>query len=402
MRHYLLFLIVLFFIPSCSPETSEVVIEKDAKLIEDVFNFADKQLRYALHCVDSARTDDEYLPLAVDHKSGQLVMGNAYSWRAGFFAGNLWQMYEYENSDFFKNQAIRYTELIEETKTYSQHDLGVMFNNSFGKAYSFTNQDHYRDVLITAANTLLSRYNAKIGCIKSWDSSSRWTCPVIIDNMMNLELLFVTTQLTGDSTYYKVAISHAEHTLINHFRQDFSSYHVVDYNPETGAVNKKVTYQGYSDESYWSRGQAWGLYGFTMCYRYTHNPIFLHQAQKIAEFLLGLKYADDAIPYWDMLCPDIPNTVRDASSASIMASALIELSHYCNDKNRGTLLAYSKKLLMSLHDYYQSKVGENFGFLLLHSTTSVPYDVEVDVPLVYADYYYLEALLRLKNYNNNF
>jgi len=217
---------------------------------------------------------------------------------------------------------------------------------------------------------------------------------VIIDNMMNLELLFKATRLTGDSTFYKIAVSHADHTLKNHFRADYSSYHVVDYDPETGAVIKKQTHQGYSDESAWARGQAWGLYGFTMCYRETHDKKYLEQAQHIAKFIFSNPtMPKDLVPYWDYNDPQIPNVSRDASAAAITASALYELAGY--SKGNG----YKQKadaILYSLSTAYLSPPNQNAGFILLHSTGHRPAKSEIDVPINYADYYYLEALLRSK------
>jgi uncharacterized protein YyaL (SSP411 family) len=218
--------------------------------------------------------------------------------------------------------------------------------------------------------------------------------------MMNLELLFETTKLTGDSSFYNIAVSHARTTMKNHYRPDNSSYHVVDYDTITGAVIKKNTHQGYAHESAWSRGQAWGLYGYTMCYRETGDQAFLDHAEKIASFIMNHpNLPNDLVPYWDFDAPNIPNEPRDASAASIMASALYELSTYSKTENKYKETA--DKILDNLFTHYTSPVGENKGFILLHSTGSKPSDSEVDVPLAYADYYFLEALLRKKAFNEN-
>lgn len=368
---------------------------------EEVLNFSENQLKMAVHCADSVTEENPSMvsPIGIDHITGTFVMGNAYSWRCGFFPGSLWMMYEWSKDEFWKTNAVRHTEAIQASCTTSGHDLGFMFNNSYGKAYRITKDIKWLDVLKKAGETLAGRFNPIVGCIRSWGKvDDKISFTVIIDNMMNLELLFEMTRLTGDSTYYEMAYSHAIKTMTNHFRPNYSSYHVVEYNQNDGSIVGKHTSQGCSDESYWSRGQAWGLYGFTMCYRYTHDEKMLNQAKHIANFLLSLQYDDDLIPYWDMLSPDIPNTVRDASAGAIMASALVELSRYCNDDEKSKYLTHAIKIVENLHDDYESKQGENYGFLLLHSTQNYNQDDMVDSPLVYADYYYIEAVMRLLNY----
>jgi hypothetical protein len=251
-------------------------------------------------------------------------------------------------------------------------------------------------VIIQSAKTLSTRFRPITGTIRSWDhSTDKWAYPVIIDNMMNLELLFAATQLTGDSSFYKIAVTHANTTMKNHFRWDNSSYHVVEYDTITGNVVKKNTHQGFAHESAWSRGQSWGLYGYTMCYRFTKDKKYLDQAEKIATFILNHpNLPKDLVPYWDFNAPNIPNEERDASAAAILASGLYELSTY--SKNGKLFKEKADKIIESLTNDYRSPVGENKGFILLHSTGSRPSNSEVDVPLNYADYYYLEALLRSK------
>jgi uncharacterized protein YyaL (SSP411 family) len=219
--------------------------------------------------------------------------------------------------------------------------------------------------------------------------------------MMNLEMLFRATQITGDSIYWKIAVSHANTTMKNHFRNDYSSFHVVDYDPETGAVRTKCTHQGYSDDSFWSRGQGWGLYGYTMCYRFTKDQRYLEQAKNIAQFILGWQLPDDKVCYWDMKCPEIPNTERDASAAALIASALYELSGYVSGSLSTQYLRLADGIVEGLTKHYTAEVGTHEGFLLLHSVGSRPGNSEVDVPLNYADYYYLEALTRKSKLANN-
>ena len=367
--------------------------------VENAMAEADEQLRFALKCAAEARKTaqgDRVTPRSVD-KDGKLVLVGPKDWCSGFFAGSLWQMYQYSHEQFWRENAVSNTWLIESAKWHrGTHDLGFMIGDSFGKAYQLTGEQSYRDVMLQAARTLITRYSPKVGCIRSWDHNAHvWKYPVIIDNMMNLEMLFEATRLTGDSTFYKIAVSHANTTMKNHFREDYSSFHVVDYDPQTGAVRMRVTHQGYSDDSYWSRGQGWALYGYTMCYRYTHDKHYLEQAKGVARFLFSLKnMPEDGIFYWDMKDPAIPNAPRDASSAALVASAFYELCGYVDADLSRQYRAYADKIVNSLIDHYQAPVGTNQGFLLLHSTGHKPGHSEIDVPINYADYFYLEALYR--------
>lgn len=330
-------------------------------------------------------------------EKGELVMVRSGDWTSGFFAGELWYLYEYTKDPKWRKLARTYTEKLKrEQFNTGTHDLGFMMYCSFGNGYRLTGDTAYRDVIIQSAKSLVKRFNPVAGVIKSWDhQKAKWKFPVIIDNMMNLELLFEATKLTGDSLYYKIAVSHANQTLSNHFRPDYSSWHVVDYDILTGKVRQKLTAQGYNDDSSWARGQAWALYGFTMCYRETRNEAYLDQAKGIAKLILTHKSIPaDGIPYWDYNDPKIPDASRDASAASITASALYELDGYAPD---GRYKKFADHILYNLRKSYTNKLGSNKGFILEHSTGHRPANSEVDVPINYADYYYIESLLRLKN-----
>lgn len=372
--------------------------EKPTKLDNAMAN-ADEQLHYALKCTSEARKTakgNKVNPRSID-KEGNLVLVGPKDWCSGFFAGTLWQMYQYSHMQFWRENAVSNTWLIESAKWHKgTHDLGFMIGDSFGKAYQLTGEQSYRDVMLQAARTLCTRYSPKVGCIRSWDhNADRWTFPVIIDNMMNLEILFEAYKLTGDKSFYDIAVSHANVTMKNHFRDDYSSYHVVDYDPVTGTVRSRVTHQGYSDDSFWSRGQGWALYGYTMCYRYTHDQRYLEQAKNIAKFLFSLKnMPEDGIFFWDMKDPSIPDVPRDASAAALVASAFYELQAYVGAELGKKYIAYADKIVNSLIDHYQAPVGSNQGFLLLHSTGNKPANSEIDVPINYADYFYMEALRR--------
>lgn len=370
--------------------------------VDNAYAFACNQLNFAITCANKARKEQDnqckrrVMPRSIN-KDGSLRMIHPNDWCSGFFPGSLWQVYAYTHDDYWRQQAISFTWLIEDAKwNKGTHDLGFMMNNSFGKAWQLTGERSYKDVVLQSAKTLITRYNPKVKCIRSWDHNrDKWKYPVIIDNLMNLEMLFRVTQETGDSVYWNIAINHANTTMKNHFRPDYSSFHVVDYDPETGAVRARQTAQGFSDDSFWSRGQGWGLYGYTMCYRFTKDPAYLAQARNIADFFFGLpNLPEDLIPYWDMKAPGIPNTSRDASAATIMASALYELSTYVSTADSQRYKKIADKIIDSLNKHYQAQPGTTYGFLLLHSTGHHPGGDEIDVPLNYADYYYLEALAR--------
>jgi len=335
------------------------------------------------------------------YENGQLVTADYRWWTAGFFPGVLWQLYDDCGEERFLEWAKQFTERARPVADMTDtHDLGFMLHCSFGLGYKLTGERNYLDVLKRGSNNLIGRWNPSLGVIKSWESSPRWKYPVIIDNMMNLEMLCFISEQTGDPTYYNVAVRHADTTLKNHFREDASTWHVVSYDPETGGVQCKNTAQGYSDDSAWARGQSWALYGYTMMYRETGDAKYLEQARKVAKFLIGHpNMPADLVPYWDYNAPDIPNAVRDASSAAVMASALIELAQLDKSEDAKTWIQTAEQQLRSLtSDKYLAPEGSNGGFILLHSTGSLPGKSEIDVPLTYADYYYVEALLRMKDY----
>lgn len=338
--------------------------------------------------------DSNAIPRSIE--DGKLRGIPSKDWTSGFFPGNLWYAYRLTNDSVYLERARALTDFIEKEKWNDRtHDMGFKIYCSFGNGYEITGDPHYKEVIVQAANTLITRFNPNVGAIKSWDfGMDRWQFPVIIDNMMNLELLFEATNLTGDSTYYNIAYSHALTTLQNHYRGDYSSYHVVDYDPNTGEVIKKITHQGFSDESSWSRGQAWGLYGFVMSYRYTQEEKFLEMALHIKDLMLQHpNVPEDGIFYWDFDDPAIPNAPRDASAAAITASALLELYNYDQDE---AYLQKAQDIMAVLSSDYILDEGNTAPFILDKSTGNVNKDDEINVPLVYADYYYLEALWRQK------
>jgi unsaturated chondroitin disaccharide hydrolase len=341
--------------------------------------------------------DSMSMPRSMTIKTNDIKKVPSRDWTSGFFAGNLWQLYRLTGNTEYKKQAEKWTPFSKkESVNAHSHDVGFKVYCSYGEALKVENKQEYKNVIIKGAETLCTRFDAKVGAIRSWDfNKDIWDYPVIIDNMMNLELLFEATKLSGNKKYQDIAIQHANTTLKNQFREDNSCYHVIDYDPKTGAVRKKTTLQGYNDDSVWARGQGWAVYGFTMSYRYTKDPAYLKQAEATANFFITDKnLPEDGIPYWDFRDPAIPNSARDVSAATVMASALYELYDYTKNK---TYLAYADKVIATLQsDKYILDPKINAPFIFDHSTGNWPKHDEIDEPIIYADYYFLEALLRKK------
>jgi rhamnogalacturonyl hydrolase YesR len=371
-------------------------------LVADDIMLAEKQIG---HQVDIIEKSGQILnPRTL--KNGKVEYIPIDDWTSGFFPGTLWYMYDLTKDEKWKTLGIKYTESLDSAKYLTwHHDVGFIIRSSYGNAYRVTKNTAYKAVIIEAAKSLATRFRPTPGVIQSWDEdrgwqgTKGWMCPVIIDNMMNLELMFLASDLSGDSSFRKMAISHANVTLENHFRDDFSCYHVVDYDKIKGGVRSKCTAQGYADESSWARGQAWALYGFAVCYRETKDIRYLEQTDKIYNYLFTNKNMPaDLVPYWDFNAPNIPNEPRDASAAAIMASALYELSTFDKPEYKKT----ADKIITSLSsDKYRAIVGTNGNFVLMHSVGSIPHGSEIDVPLNYADYYFLEALTRKQALEKN-
>jgi len=381
--------------------TAEKSVNNLSKLSDPVV-FCSAALDYASIQLDDFRktyTDPSKIPRSFN--DGEVRLVPAKDWTSGFVAGSFWYIYEHKQSDDWLNTAQKWTYALEEQQFHRKtHDVGFIMNNSYGNGLRLTGDTSYKPILVQTADTLMLRYNPVVGATLSWDFGT-WEFPVIIDNMMNLELLFEATKFTGDNKYAEAAISHATVTMNNHFRPDYSSYHVVDYSKTTGKAIQKQTHQGISDDSDWARGQAWGAYGYTMMYRYTQNEAFLNQAKNIADFYLSHpNLPEDMVPYFDFDAPDDATVAnyRDSSAAALMASNLLELATYVDSSDARRYKKAALDMLRSLSspDYLASS-GENGHFLIKQATGNYPRNDELSGALNYADYYYLEALTRCKN-----
>jgi unsaturated chondroitin disaccharide hydrolase len=343
------------------------------------------------------------LPRSFTPGSMTFVTSDAGWWTSGFYSATLFDLYGFSRDTALLNEGERKLKLVEKNQyNKGTHDLGFMMYCPYGDLLKLIHYSRLREpeapvdsVLMNSARSLATRFNPKVGCIRSWDSKP-WNYPVIIDNMMNLELLFWATRESGDSSFYRIAVTHANTTMRNHFRPDYSSWHVVDYDTATGQVLARKTAQGYADSSAWARGQSWGLYGYTMVYRYTRDPKYLEQAVHIADYIVA-RLPADKVPYWDYDAPGGSRVLRDVSAASILASALIELSLDVPSPKGRPYLGVAEQIIVSLSSgTYHAVVGANGGFLLMHSVGNLPGRSEIDVPLTYADYYFVEAMLRYR------
>ena len=346
--------------------------------------------------MDSQLGEDEF---PRSFTADTLVKSNGRWWCSGFFPGSLWYIYEYTGNEEVLALARKQTAKLHGIcGRKTDHDIGFQVNCSFGNGYRLTGDIAYLPEIQDAAAKLAKRFYPAAKVIRSWDWGKKWSCPVIIDNMMNLELLMNAHELFGTDSLKSIALSHANTTMVNHFREDYTTFHLVDYDKETGDIRGRQTVQGYSDDSAWARGQGWAVYGYSMMYRETGNKDYLAQSENVARMLLG-RLPEDGIPYWDFDSPAIPGDVKDASAAAVMASAFIELSTLTADKELAeACLEMAERQLRTLaSDEYLAAEGECGGFILKHSTGNKPGNSEVDVPLSYADYYFLEALVRINN-----
>ncbi len=324
-------------------------------------------------------------------------------WTGGFWPGVLWYDYEFTQNPEIKSEAKKFTAslgFLSKIPAYD-HDLGFLIFCSYGNGYRLTGNPAYKQIILDTADSLATLFNPKVGTILSWPREVKgkgWPHNTIIDNMINLEMLFWAAKNGENKKLYDIAVSHANVTMKNQFKSDYSCYHVAIYDTITGKFIKGVTHQGYSDKSMWARGQSWAIYGYTVCYRETKDPKYLEFVQHVTDAYLK-NLPGDLIPYWDFNAPDIPNAPRDASAAAVTASALLELSTYLKNEKGEKYRQLATSMLENLNKSYRS--GSQNPSFLLHSTGHYPAGSEIDASIIYADYYYIEALLRLKKLNED-
>lgn len=402
----ILFLCIILCFIGCKEKSNKEIVTSNRSLEAFNLNKYINDCKSQLEISVPKLTDLSKHPRLIETDSIEWkeVPNDRLVWTSGFYPGILWYMYNITKEEKWKREAIKRTEVFEDFKTITEHhDIGFMMFPAYGNGYEIGGKKEYKDILITSANSLASRFNPNVGTIKSWSNKMhpRWQQHItIIDNMLNLELLFWAAKNGGDKSLYNIAVTHAETTMKNHFRPDYTSWHVLEYDTITGKVLNKHTKQGYADNSCWSRGQAWGIYGYTMVYRETRDKKFLDFAQKITDKYLSL-LPEDMVPAWDFDVQNNPKEEKDASAAAIVASALLDLSTFVKNKvDQERYYQAALKMIKSLGSDKYSAVGKADSFLL-HSTGAKSLGHEIDVALIYADYYYIEALSRLKNLYKN-
>lgn len=369
--------------------------------VDEALHYCDGQIHKTLDYLHSADSMD-YSMMPRNIMPGEtrwnLRKATKEEWTAGFWPGVLWYDYEATGNDSIKVEADKFTrslEFLAETPAYD-HDLGFLVFCSYGNGYRLTGNEEYKNVVLAVADTLATLYKPAVGAILSWPRNVEMFGGhnTIMDNMINLEMLFWAAKNGGDRKLYDIAVSHADKTMQNQFRDDYTSYHVAVYDTVSGKCINRCTHQGYADSSMWARGQAWAIYGYTVVYRETKDPKYLEFAEKVTQAYLD-RLPEDYIPYWDFSAPGIPDAPRDASAACVVASALLEMSTFCTGEQADEYKNAAVKMLASLgSDKYRA--GEANNSLLLHSTGHWPAGSEIDASIIYADYYYMEALLRLK------
>jgi unsaturated chondroitin disaccharide hydrolase len=394
-------IIFLFFLIASGCANENVQIKFDV----------DSNLRYCHNQAQRTLTeigDTTLIPRNIlkDQQHWNLYPAVIGEWTAGFWPGTLWYVYENSKDEKIKASAIHYTELLyplSKLPAYD-HDLGFQLFCSYGNAFRLTGNEEYKQIILNAADTLATLFNPVVGTILSWPREVKprnWPHNTIMDNMLNLEMLYWASKNGGNKELYNIATKHAETTMKNHFRPDNSSYHVAVYDTINGEFIKGVTHQGYADNTMWARGQAWAIYGYTVVYRETGDKKFLRFVEGVADKYLDNLPENEYVPFWDFNAPNIPNEPKDASSAAITASALLELSQLEDDEIRASKYkqAATNMLIELSSDKFQS--GESKPSFLLHSTGHWPNKSEVDASINYADYYYIEALTRFKKYNSD-
>lgn len=382
-------LLIFFLLLSCSSYVSTDPARDNEKLLKKVSD----QIKLMVEVNNQSSLNRQTVFPGSLNSDGTIKYISKNDRASGFYPGILWLMYELTENSFWKKEAILYTEklAVEPYKSAPQVEFKIL--SSFGNGFRITQSEEYKEVLIESARVLISRFNENTGSISSFNKRyNSFDFPVAIENLVDLELLFFAWRETGDPVFENIAIKHAETAIQNQFRENFSSIHLLNYDTVSGEILQKVNLNGYNENSCWSRGQALALYGFVMLYNETGLTKFLQQAESLTEYILrSVKTNEDLIPYWDYQAPKIPDEPRDASAAAITASALYRLSTLSERNNQLKAVADSIMSLLTSEQYF-SKKGSNTGFLLKHSTGSKPDNKEIDASVIYADYYFLEAL----------
>ena len=390
---------------SCASTTSTTGGDAASFDLDEAIQYCNSQVHRSLRNLCNDSTDYSMFPRNIEGNDSTWACrkGTPDEWCSGFWPGVLWYDYELTGDTLVRQMADRYTEELAylSERPVFDHDLGFLMICSYGNGYRLTADSTYRRVLLDSADSLATLYNPHVGTLLSWPRNVEMFGGhnTIMDNMINLEMLFWASKHGGDKYLYDIAVKHAETTMEHHFRPDGTCYHVAVYDPEDGHFIKGVTHQGYSDSSTWARGQAWAVYGYTMVYRETRDKRFLDFACKVTDAYLS-RLPEDKVPYWDFDDPAIPQAPRDASAAGVVASALLELQGYVGGEKGAEYRRNAVEMLASLNSPAYRSGSKRCSFLD-HSTGHHPAGSEIDASIIYADYYYIEALARLKKLEKN-
>ena len=321
-------------------------------------------------------------------ENGKWITTEDGYWTGGFWVGLLWFTYKITGDEKYKDEAYKWVKKLEAGKNDRTFDLGFLFYPSFVLGYKITNDGHLRKTALEATDTLASLFNEEVGFVyNDFTMNGKRVGRTIIDVMMELPLLWWAYHETGDEKYYNVAYAHTKRTIEEFIREDYSTVHVIDFDLETGEIIRKITVQGYSNESCWSRGQAWAIYGFTLAYKYTKDELFLKTAENLAAYFIK-HLPEDYVPYWDFDDPD--KKVKDSSTAAIASSGLLDLSDFSRKKE---FMDVAINILNSLCDNYLS--GKDEDGILKHGCFHKPENMGVDESLIWGDYYFVEAMAKV-------
>lgn len=326
-------------------------------------------------------------------------------WTNGFWTGELWLAYEYSGDRKFLEAAMAHTKSFrnraENRVETDTHDLGFLYSPSCVAAYKLTGDAQARRTALMAADMLLERFHEKGQFLQAWGALNEpGNYRLIIDCLLNLPLLYWASEETGDSNYKEKADAHIHTALKVLIRPDYSAYHTFFFDPETGEPERGVTHQGYSAESAWSRGQAWGIYGIALSYRYTRKAEYIDLFDHVAGYFLE-HLPKNLIPYWDFIFTDGSDEPRDSSSAAIAACGMLEMAKYLDGRKQEFYINAAKRLMKALYDNCAVKDTTISDGQLLHGVygRKTPYndciDHGIDECNLWGDYFYVEGLMRL-------
>lgn len=324
-------------------------------------------------------------------------------WTDGFWSGMLWLCYEYSGDAAFREAAIRtvdsFRNRMEKKDHLDHHDIGFLYSLSSKAQWIIEKDEAARELTLKAADHLLNRWRPKARLIQAWgpEGDPENGGRIIIDCLMNLPLLYWAYEQTGNTRYRDVAVTHADKSRRFLVRGDDSSYHTFWFDPETGNAIRGGTHQGYEDGSTWTRGQSWGVYGFALSYRYTKNPLYLETAKRMARYFLE-RLPEDHVVYWDFDVEITPETKRDSSASAITACGIMEILEHLpdGDADRAFLEEGLMKTMKGLVEHYSTMNKPDAEGLIERGSYAVRLGRNPDDYMIWGDYYYLEALMRLE------